>query len=103
MNGGAIYPLERLFILKKKKYISMIGTIEKQYLLKEIELNDSITCLNHNTFSHCMSLTKIHLPTSLKRIEYECFMNCKSLEHIEIPTTVTFLGDKCFYDCSNFF
>ena len=68
--------------------------------LKEVKLNDSITCLKYYTFKSCKSLKKIHLPTSLKRIESCCFMNCESLEHIDIPDGVTYIGIGCFDGCS---
>ena len=68
--------------------------------VKEFNVPECVTRIEHNCFSYRSELTKVTLPSSLKEIGEESFLFC-SMETIIIPDGVTKIGDSCFQECSN--
>ena len=53
--------------------------------LTEVQIPDTISIINQNTFSGCHSITKVIIPNSVVEIEYGVFLGCDALEEITIP------------------
>lgn len=67
--------------------------------VKYIVVEDGITSLGSELFSHFENVESIILPTSLEYIGTGAFSNCYSLENIEIPNGVKALGSYIFNEC----
>lgn len=67
--------------------------------IKHIIVENGITSLGSELFSHFESVESIILPTSLEYIGTGAFSNCYSLENIEIPNGVKALGNYIFNEC----
>ena len=67
--------------------------------IKHIIVENGITSLGSELFSHFENVESIILPTSLEYIGTEVFSNCYSLESIEIPNGVKALGSYIFNEC----
>lgn len=67
--------------------------------LEEIEIPNSITEIDGQTFFGCSSLKNIKIPLSVKHIRANAFCYCSSLESIKIPKSVQ-LGINVFNGCS---
>ena len=66
--------------------------------LKNVNIPDTVTCIDNNAFEHCIKLTSLELPGKLKIIGRSAFQDCTSLRNLIIPKlipgdTLTFLGD----------
>ena len=42
------------------------------------------------------TIIRVELPNTLTRIDHETFRDCKNLEKVEIPTSVTSIGEDAF-------
>lgn len=67
--------------------------------IKHIIVENGITSLGSELFSHFENVESIILPTSLEYIGTGAFSNCYSLENIEIPNGVKALGSYIFNEC----
>ena len=70
--------------------------------LKSITLPDSVTSIDQNAFSECMSLTDVHIGRGVTAINERAFYNCWSLETIEIPDNVISIGNGAFKETALF-
>ena len=66
--------------------------------LTSVELPDSVTELNTDTFVYCENLSSVKLPPNLERIGMLAFAHCTSLTSIEIPDSVTTISNRVFSD-----
>ncbi|WP_302397143.1 leucine-rich repeat domain-containing protein [Eggerthella sinensis] len=64
--------------------------------LKEVILEEGISCIGSACFTNCSSLKEITIPSSVKKIESFAFQECKNL------STVTFLGSHTKLEMSTF-
>lgn len=67
--------------------------------IKHVIVENGITSLGSELFSHFENVESIILPTSLEYIGTGAFSNCYSLENIEIPNGVKALGSYIFNEC----
>lgn len=68
--------------------------------LKSVILNEGITILPANIFSHISSLKNIVLPNSLTEIGESAFLDCAQMEAIDLPSSVKIIGKNAFYGCT---
>lgn len=90
--------------------IKMPNTVEDVYFkncksLKKINIPNSVTELNSESFRGCTSIIQVKLPNSLVRIGGGVFQDCMSLIEIIIPDSVTTMGNvgnsSVFKNCIN--
>ena len=67
----------------------------------DIVIPDTVTKINNNTFSGCMSLTSITIPSSVTSIGGGAFERCTSLASVTIPDSVTSIGYDAFWRCTS--
>ena len=66
---------------------------------------NSVTSIGRNTgvatyvFRNCTSLANVEIPNSVTRLNKNTFYNCSSLTSIEIPNSVTSVADSFIYGC----
>ena len=66
--------------------------------LKYVNLNNSISVLEHEAFEYCTNLEKISLPENVLSIGYDCFYNCKNLNSIIFNDKLKIIDSGAF-DC----
>lgn len=69
--------------------------------LTSISLPNSVTHIGEYAFEDCSSLSAIIIPNSISEIEREAFRDCSSLASVNIPSSVMFLGDYAFEGCTS--
>lgn len=69
--------------------------------LSEINLPDSITCINPNAFAGCKSLTSLKLPNDLTDIGEKAFYNCNKIKEIEFGPNVENIDSCAFRKCAS--
>ena len=67
--------------------------------LKQVDIPDSVTCIEDGAFDCCTSLTEVKIPNSVTSIGNWAFIGCRSLAKVEIPDSVS-IGDGVFRGCS---
>ncbi|MCL2487987.1 MAG: leucine-rich repeat domain-containing protein [Oscillospiraceae bacterium] len=72
------------------------SAFNKNKIITEVLLPDSITVIADSCFMACSNLARITLPPGLTRIEAGAFGGC-ALEEVEFPETLEFLDFACFY------
>ena len=92
--------------LKKIVFYSGIRTIEEYafYMcgsLEEINVPETITCINKGIFSDCSSLRSVKLSDGLKIIKDLAFDSCKNLKELYIPKSVLRISSNAFRGCDN--
>ena len=97
-NGKAVIPEE----VDGKKVTSIRGDVfANLYLLREVELPETIEEIRGGAFTNDISLVKINLPSKSTEIKGNTFENCSSLRSISIPDSVTRIGGHAFYGNSS--
>lgn len=66
-------------------------------LLEEIDLGNSIECINACAFNGCTSLKKVVIPNSIDNIE-TCFIDCSSLEEVVLSNSIKYIN-RAFIGC----
>ncbi|MEE0858725.1 MAG: leucine-rich repeat protein, partial [Acutalibacteraceae bacterium] len=66
--------------------------------LAEIDIPDSVICIEGSAFNGCTSLKKIIIPNNVTEIGDSAFYGCTSLEDIVIPDSVTRIGYDTFHN-----
>ena len=70
------------------------------YSLESISIPGSVTSIGTNAFKKCVNLIRVSLPESITCINYSLFSGCSSLVDINIPEGVTTINNAAFDDCS---
>ncbi len=97
-NGKAVIPEE----VDGKKVTSIRGDVfANLYLLREVQLPETIEEIRGGAFTNDISLVKINLPSKITEIKGNTFENCTSLRSIKIPDSVTRIGGHAFYGNSS--
>lgn len=68
--------------------------------LVSVNLTNSITKIEMDTFAKCYKLTTIKIPNMVKEIGKRAFEGCKSLISVNIPNSVTTIDKFAFSNCS---
>ncbi|MBO4804824.1 MAG: leucine-rich repeat domain-containing protein, partial [Paludibacteraceae bacterium] len=69
--------------------------------IKKIVIENGVTSIGQEAFTHCVSLTSITIPNSVTSIGKFAFKGCSELESITIPNSVTSIGDRAFFGCES--
>ena len=91
------------------------NTIDKKFikqqcdkgLLKNIVLPNSLTAIESNAFSGCISLESVEIPANVMRVGAEVFMNCENLETVVFKDNTTgasmgkIVGEAMFFNCKS--
>ena len=64
-----------------------------------VEIPDSETEIEPNSFRRCTRVAKVIIPSSVTRIGHLAFCDCSSLTAMNIPDSVTQICDGAFEDC----
>ena len=78
-----------------------VGAFSYLTTLKQIELPQSLSYINHYAFKHCTGLEKFVTNGNIFEISKEAFYNCNKLEAITFSGNVDFIGEYAFYDCTS--
>ena len=65
--------------------------------MTSVEIPNSVTIIERNTFNECRSLSSVYIPNSIKRIENGAFENCVNLMRVTIPNSVKYVDRRAFY------
>ena len=77
-----------------------LGPIYRESLVKKVAIEEGITEIGSDVFSHYRSMETIELPNSLCYIGKYAFEYCDQLKTVSIPDSVTWIGEQAFSDCS---
>lgn len=91
------------------------NTIDKKFikqqcdkgLLKNIVLPNSLTAIESNAFSGCISLKSVEIPANVMRVGAEVFMNCENLKTVVFKDNTTgasmrkIVGEAMFLNCKS--
>lgn len=68
--------------------------------LFEVSMPNTVTKIEDDSFSGCISLTEIILSTNLQQIGEKAFYECSSLTYVSIPNSVKSIEKGAFWACS---
>jgi hypothetical protein len=70
-------------------------------ILTDVTVPDSVTVIEKEAFSYCLSLTAVTLPKLVTIIHRGAFFNCYSLTEVTIPISVTVIDEYAFGECNS--
>lgn len=85
---------------QRKDDILDLSPIYYGCLVKTVVIEEGISEIGSDAFSHYHSMETIVLPNSLKYIGKCAFDYCDQLKTISIPDSVTWIAEQAFVDCS---
>ena len=71
------------------------------YMVKSIEIPNSVKTIGRGAFSFCYELESIIIPDGVSAIDDFAFNSCEKLENISIPSSVKTIGKSAFVYCYN--
>lgn len=77
-----------------------LGPIYRESLVKKVVIEEGITEIGADVFSHYRSMEAVELPDTLCYIGAEAFDYCDQLITVTIPDSVTQIEEQAFADCS---
>lgn len=77
-----------------------LSPIYYESLVKTMVIEEGISEIGSDVFSHYRSMETIFLPNSLKQIRKRAFDYCDQLKTVSIPDSVTWIAEQAFVDCS---
>lgn len=83
-------------IEKAELYEDYFISFEDGTILKSVLIAGSVTRIEHDKFSGCVSLSSVTITAPITSIENYAFENCVSLTSLKIPNTVTSIGIGAF-------
>lgn len=81
-------------------YVSVLGDISTNAILKTIIVSDGITNIGFAAFYNCKNVTNITIPSSVKSMGNGVFSNCTGLSNITLPSSITSIGSDLFNGCT---
>jgi len=71
--------------------------------LKSVAIPSSVTKIENETFSNCLSLETVNIPSDSRMISIgaKAFYNCNNLLTFTIPPNVSSMGSRAFYSCTS--
>jgi len=85
---------------RHEKDILDLSPIYYESLVKSVVIEEGISEIGSDAFSHYRSMEAIVLPNSLKHIRDRAFDYCDRLKTVSIPDSVTWIAEQAFVDCS---
>lgn len=85
---------------RHKDDILDLSPIYYESLVKKVVIEEGISEIGSDAFSHYRSMETIILPNSLKQIRNRAFEYCDQLKTVSIPDSVTWIAEHAFVDCS---
>ena len=76
------------------------GVIDKDALVGDLIIPDTVTSISTYAFDDCQGLTSVTIPNGVTSIGQCTFRNCSNLTHITIPDSVTEIKRWAFIGCS---
>ncbi len=76
------------------------GVIDKDALVGDLIIPDTVTSISAYAFNDCQGLTSVTIPNGITSIGQGTFYDCLNLTHITIPDSVTKIEDRAFIGCS---
>ncbi|UTC48373.1 leucine-rich repeat protein [Treponema vincentii] len=76
------------------------GVIDKDALVGDLIIPDTVTSISDYAFADCQGLTSVTIPNGVTSIRQRTFQDCLNLTHITIPDSVTEIERWAFIGCS---
>ena len=76
------------------------GVIDKDALVGDLIIPDTVTSISAYAFNDCQGLTSVTIPNGITSIGRSTFYDCLNLTHITIPDSVTEIEQLAFIGCS---
>ena len=76
------------------------GVIDKDALVGDLIIPDTVTSISDYAFADCQGLTSVTIPNGVTSIGRYTFYDCLNLTHITIPDSVTEIEQLAFIGCS---
>ena len=76
------------------------GVIDKDALVGDLIIPDTVTSISDHAFKDCQGLTSVTIPNGVTSIRQRTFQDCLNLTHITIPDSVTEIERWAFIGCS---
>ena len=76
------------------------GVIDKDALVGDLIIPDTVTSISGYAFADCQGLTSVTIPNGVTSIGRYTFYDCLNLTHITIPDSVTEIEQLAFIGCS---
>ena len=76
------------------------GVIDKDALVGDLIIPDTVTSISPYAFKDCQGLTSVTIPNGVTSIGQCTFQDCLNLTHITIPDSVTEIERWAFVGCS---
>ena len=76
------------------------GVIDKDALVGDLIIPDTVTSISAYAFKDCQGLTSVTIPNGITSIGQCTFQDCLNLTHITIPDSVTEIERWAFVGCS---
>ena len=76
------------------------GVIDKDALVGDLIIPDTVTSISDYAFADCQGLTSVTIPNGVTSIGQYTFYDCLNLTHITIPDSVTEIEQLAFIGCS---
>ncbi|MDE6681865.1 MAG: leucine-rich repeat domain-containing protein, partial [Muribaculaceae bacterium] len=80
---------------------NIIGTLTIPEIVKDGEIEYSVTTIGALSFYGCNGLTSISIPSSVITIGQSAFRGCSALASLTIPNSVTSIGNSAFDGCAS--
>ncbi len=83
--------------------VRVIGSrvFEKEWVLKNVIIPDSVKFIDEYAFIECSSLKKAVIPAGVEIIGIGAFYGCSKLEDVVLPEKIRYIGSFAFHNCDS--
>ena len=92
---------DEIYYIGKNIKIIRHEAFENCFLLKEINIPDSVVKIEDYAFADCAGLQKVNIPSSVTSIGTGVFEGCLSLQTISLPNSIKDIGSYAFAGCTS--
>ena len=92
---------DEIYYISQNIKIIRHEAFENCFLLKEINIPDSVVKIEDYAFVDCWGLEKVNIPDSVTSIGTGVFEECISLKAINLPNSVKDIGSYAFAGCTS--